>query len=186
SVAIGFAFRDILQNFLAGRIILLGRPFSEGDWIRYGDFEGNVTDISTRSTWMRTFDGRDVTIPNAELFTNPVTIMTRSPMIRSDYEFGVSYAADIDKAIGTILAAIKSVEAVSEEQPPDAGVSDLAGSSVNIKARWWTKTGDAYGAKLAVMKAVKQALDEAEIEIPFPQRDINLSRDVVRELKRAS
>jgi small-conductance mechanosensitive channel len=186
SVAIGFAFRDILQNFLAGLLILLRRPFSEGDWIEFDGYEGVIKEISTRSTWIRTFDGRDVSIPNGEIFTNPVTIMTREPNIRTDYEFGISYDADIGQAKKVILDAIKSVEGVSNFKEPDVGVSDLAGSSVNLKARWWSTTDDVYSVKLGVLEAVKNALDAADIEIPYPHRQLLIQDDVAQSIAQAA
>ena len=170
SVAIGFAFRDILQNFLAGILILLRQPFSIGDWVQFGDHSGLVTEISTRSTWIRTFSGHDVSIPNGEIFTNPIVIMTRDPVMRSEYVFGIGYDADIDRALEVILGTIKSFDAVIGDPPPDAGVSDLADSSVNIQARWWTKVADAYFTRMEILAAVKKALDEAGIDIPYPHR----------------
>lgn len=174
SVAIGFAFRDILQNFLAGILILLREPFNVGDWVRFGDHEGIVQSISTRSTWIRTFDGRDIAIPNGEVFTNPMTVVTRTETLRAQYEFGISYDADIDHAMDVILKAVCSFDAVLSDPAPDAGVADLAGSSVNIRARWWTMNDDYYGTKLAVIKKVKQALDDAGIDIPYPHRQVVL------------
>jgi small-conductance mechanosensitive channel len=172
SVAIGFAFRDILQNFLAGILILLREPFSKGDWVQLGDHEGIVTAISTRSTWIRTFDGRDIAIPNGEVFTNAMTVVTRTPTIRAQYEFGVAYDTDLDRAMEVILDAVRAFSTVLDDPAPDAGVADLAGSSVNIRARWWTTNDDFYRTKLDVIKAVKEALDEAGIDIPFPQRQL--------------
>lgn len=186
SVAIGFAFRDILQNFLAGLLILLRRPFAEGDWIKFDGYEGVIKEISTRSTWIHTFDGRDVSIPNGEIFTNPVTIMTREPHIRTDYEFGISYDADIDLAKKVILDAIKSVDGVSDFKEPDVGVSDLAGSSVNLKARWWSTTDDVYAVKLGVLEAAKKALDAANIEIPYPHRQLLINDDVAQSIAQAA
>ncbi|WP_157747558.1 mechanosensitive ion channel family protein [Cohaesibacter sp. ES.047] len=174
SVAIGFAFRDILQNFLAGLLLLLRQPFFEGDWVKFGSHEGIVTEISTRSTWIKTFDGRDIAIPNGEIFTNSLTVMTRDPMIRSDYEFGIAYDADIGQAKTVILEAARKVKGVSEEKGPDIGVSDLAASSVNLRLRWWTTTDDVYGAKLEMLQKVKEALDAAGISIPFPHRQLIL------------
>lgn len=182
SVAIGFAFRDILQNFLAGILILLREPFSVDDWVKLGDHEGIVTAISTRSTWIRTFDGRDIAIPNGEVFTNPMTVVTRTPTIRAQYEFGISYDADIDRAKRAILDTINRFEAVLEDPAPDAGVSDLAGSSVNIRARWWTKNADYYQTKLSIIQAVKEALDEAGIEIPYPHRQLVIDQAAAADL----
>ncbi|WP_319529912.1 mechanosensitive ion channel family protein [uncultured Cohaesibacter sp.] len=179
SVAIGFAFRDILQNFLAGLLLLLRQPFFEGDWVKFGNHEGIVKEISTRSTWIKTFDGRDISIPNGEIFTNSLTVMTRDPMIRSDYEFGISYDADIEKAKNVILEVAKKVKGVSSEKGPDIGVSDLADSSVNLRLRWWTTTDDVYGAKLEMLQKVKEALDAADIPIPFPHRQLILDDDAL-------
>ncbi|AVX03646.1 putative MscS family protein [Maritalea myrionectae] len=182
SVAIGFAFRDILQNFLAGLIILLRQPFKAGDWIKASRYEGIVREISTRSTWIRTFDGQDVSIPNGEVFTNAFTIVTRDPIMRTDYQFGIAYDADIDHAKETILGAIKSVEAVSSDPQPDIGVWEFADSSINLRARWWTSTDDFYDARMNVLEAVKKAMDGADIEIPFPHRQILVQDEVVESL----
>ncbi len=186
SVAIGFAFRDILQNFLAGLIILFRRPFVVGDWIKFSSYEGIVRDISTRSTWIKTFSGRDVSIPNGELFTNPVMVMTKDPLIRGDYAFGIAYDADIDKAEAVILETLKSFDTIRTDKEPDVGVTDLADSAVVLTARWWTTTADAYTTKLAVLKAVKKALDAAEIEIPFPHRQLVLPEGALPQVNDAA
>lgn len=183
SVAIGFAFRDILQNFLAGILILLREPFSVDDWVKLGDHEGIVTSISTRSTWIRTFDGRDIAIPNGEVFTNPMTVVTRTPTIRAQYEFGIAYDADIEQAKTVILRAVRSFDTVLDDPAPDAGVSALAGSSVNIRARWWTTNDDFYNTKLAVIQAVKEALDNADIEIPYPHRQLVFDQSAALNIK---
>ncbi len=183
SVAIGFAFRDILQNFLAGLIILLRQPFQVGDWIKASDYEGTVREISTRSTWIRTFDGQDVSIPNGQVFTNAFTIVTRDPIMRTDYQFGIAYGADIDKAKEVILKAIKSIDTVSDYSEPDVGVWGLEDSSVNLRARWWTTTDDFYGTRMAVLEAVKKALDHAGIEIPFPHRQLLVQDELIESLK---
>lgn len=181
SVAIGFAFRDILQNFLAGILILIRQPFTEGDWIRYAGFEGFVNEISTRSTKISTFDQRLIIIPNGEIFTNAVMVMTAEPNLRTEYDFGVAYDTDIGEAVETILQAIRSTQNVLVDPAPDAGVVDLAGSSINIRARWWTQTLDAYSTRYAVMKNVKEALDANNIDIPFPIRTLNIAKPLAFE-----
>lgn len=183
SVAIGFAFRDILQNFLAGILILIRQPFTEGDWIRYEDFEGIVEEISTRSTKISTFDKRLIIIPNGEIFTNAVIVMTAQPYLRREYDFGVGYDTDIDEAISTILDAVKSTKNVLSDPAPDAGLVDLAGSSINIRARWWTDTMKSYHTNYHVMKNVKEALDAKGIDIPFPIRTVQFNDPL--PLKRA-
>lgn len=180
SVAIGFAFRDILQNFLAGLLILLREPFTQGDWIKFGEFEGMVSEISTRSTWLKTFDGQDVTIPNGQIFTSPVQIYSKEPLVRTQYDFGVSYDADIDEAISVIEKVVKSIDDISKDKRPDVGVIDLAGSSVNLRARWWTTTDKVYSVKVKVMRAVKLALDEAGIDIPYPHTQLLLQDEFIK------
>lgn len=90
-VAIGFAFRDILQNFLAGILILLTEPFQIDDQIVFKDFEGTVENIQTRATTLRTYDGRRIVIPNSELFTNSVVVNTAFETRRLEYEIGIGY-----------------------------------------------------------------------------------------------
>lgn len=177
SVAIGFAFRDILQNFLAGILILIREPFVKGDWVKFGDYEGIVSSISTRSTWIRTFDGRDIAIPNGEVFTNAMTVVTKSDKMRGQYEFGIAYDADLRAAMQVILETIKSHEKVLNDPAPDVGVCDLAGSSVNIRGRWWTDNADFYRTRLDIIEAVKLALDDHKIAIPFPTRTLEIVKN---------
>ena len=114
-VAVGFAFRDILQNFLAGILILLTEPFEINDQIVFKSFEGTVENIETRATTIRTYDGRRIVIPNAELFTNSVTVNTAFDKRRIEYDFGIGYGDDIDHAKQLILEAINETEGVLQD-----------------------------------------------------------------------
>lgn len=174
-VAIGFAFRDILQNFLAGILILLTEPFQINDQIVFQDFEGTVENIQTRATKIRTYDGRQIVIPNSELFTNSVTVNTAFESRRLEYDVGIGYGDDIDQAKQLILEAIRSVGCVLKDPPPDALVVELAESSVNIRARWWIKPprrADALNAQDQVLVAIKNKLTANGIDLPFPTRYI--------------
>jgi len=131
-IAIGFAFKDIFQNFLAGILLLLTEPFTIGDQIKYKDFEGSVEDIQTRATTIKTYDGRRVIIPNAEIFTNAITVNTAYDKRRLQYDVGIGYGDDIARARQLILEAVREVEGVLTDPAPDALVMDLAESSVNI------------------------------------------------------
>ncbi|MGD1919275.1 MAG: mechanosensitive ion channel family protein, partial [Pleurocapsa sp.] len=102
-VAVGFAFRDILQNFLAGILILITEPFVIGDQIVFKDFEGTVENIQTRATTIRTYDGTRIVIPNAELFTNSVKVNTAFEKRRLQYDIGIGYGDDIAEAKRIIL-----------------------------------------------------------------------------------
>jgi len=174
-VAIGFAFRDILQNFLAGILILLTEPFQIEDQIIFKDFEGTVENIETRATTIRTYDGRRIVIPNAELFTNSVTVNTAFEHRRLQYDVGIGYGDDIDRAKQLILEAIASVDGVLRDPAPDALVMELAGSSVNIRARWWIqppRRADALDKQDQVLTAIKNKLVANGIDLPFPTQQI--------------
>lgn len=119
-VAIGFAFRDILQNFLAGILILLTEPFRIGDQIVVNSFEGTVEEIQTRATTIRTYDGRRVVIPNSNLFTESVIVNTAFENRRLQYDIGIGYGDDIAHAQDVIRKALATVHGVMTDQPPEA------------------------------------------------------------------
>ena len=175
-VAIGFAFRDILQNFLAGILILLTEPFQINDQIVFKNFEGTVENIETRATTIRTYDGRRIVIPNSELFTNSVTVNTAFENRRLEYDVGVGYGDDLDWTKQLMLEAMHSLDVVLKDPPPDVLVMELAENSVNIRARWWIQPprwSDALDSRDQVISAIKQKLYvENGIDLPYPTRQI--------------
>ncbi len=174
-VAIGFAFRDILQNFLAGILILLTEPFQIDDQIVFKDFEGTVENIQTRATTIKTYDGRRIVIPNSELFTNSVTVNTAFEHRRLQYDIGIGYGDDIDEARRFILEAVHETDGVLETPAPDAIVVELAGSTVNIRARWWVappRRADVLDLQDRVLTNIKNKLTANGIDLPFPTQQI--------------
>jgi small-conductance mechanosensitive channel len=174
-VAIGFAFRDILQNFLAGILILLTEPFRIGDQIVVGNFEGTVEEIKTRATAIRTYDGRRVVIPNSDLFTQSVVVNTAFDSRRLQYDVGIGYGDDIARAKRIILQTISTVDGVLKTPPPEVLVVDLAASTVNLRARWWIsppRRADLMDSMDRGLHALKDALTEAGIDLPYPTQQI--------------
>ncbi len=174
-IAIGFAFKDIFQNFLAGILLLLTEPFLIGDQIKYKDFEGTVEDIQTRATTIKTYDGRRVIIPNAEIFTNAITVNTAYDKRRLQYDVGIGYGDDIAHARQLILEAMREVDGVLQDPAPDALVMDLGESSVNIRARWWInppRQADVLDAKDRVLETIKNKLSANGIDLPYPTRQV--------------
>ncbi len=151
-VAIGFAFKDILQNFLAGILILLRQPFRVGDQVILGGHEGTVESIDTRSTVIKTYDGHRVLIPNGEVYTSPMVVLTAYEARRSQYDVGIGYADDIGKAAAKMLEIMQSTDGVLSDPAPDVLVVDLAGSTVILRARWWT---DPHKNEVVTSVAVK-------------------------------
>jgi small-conductance mechanosensitive channel len=175
SVAIGFAFRDILQNFFAGILLLLSEPFRIGDQIIVNGFEGTVEDIQTRATYLMTYDGRRVVIPNSNLFTNSVTVNTAHEKRRLQYDVGIGYGDDVARARALMIEAAREVEGTLEEPPPEALVVDLAGSSVNLRLRWWIsppRRSDVVFTTDRVLEAVRNKLTAHGIDLPFPTQQI--------------
>jgi small-conductance mechanosensitive channel len=173
-IAAGFAFKDIFQNFLAGVLLLITKPFVVGDQIVFRDFEGNVEQIQTRATLIKTYDGRRVVIPNAELFVNPVIVNTAFPQRRMEYDIGIGYGDDIEKAKEIILAVMREAEGVAPDPQADVIVVDLDDSAVKLRARWWSdaRIADVLLAQDRVLCAAKQRLQAAGIDLPFPTRQI--------------
>ena len=174
-VAVGFAFRDILQNFLAGILILITEPFVIDDQIIFKDFEGTVEDIQTRATTIRTYDGTRIVIPNAELFTNSVKVNTAFEKRRLQYDIGIGYGDDIAEAKRIILDVLNSNPEAIADPPPEALVVDLAGSTINIRARWWVdppRRAEVLDSQDWVLTELCNKLVAAGIDLPFPTQQI--------------
>ena len=174
-VAVGFAFKDILQNFLAGILILLTEPFQIEDQIIFGDYEGTVENIQTRATTIRTYDGRRVVIPNAELFTNAVMVNTAYERRRLQYDIGIGYGDDIGRAKEIILNVLGSETDVLTDPQPEALVIELADSTINIRARWWIeppRRADEMSSYDNILHNICTELVDAGIDLPFPTQQI--------------
>jgi small-conductance mechanosensitive channel len=170
SIAVGFAFKDILQNWLAGLLILLRQPFRQGDQVVVGPHEGSVERIEARATLLRTYDGRRVIIPNSDVYTQAVTVNTAFDQRRNEYDVGIGYGDAVDRACRVILDALAAIDGIAHEPKPEAIPWELAGSTVNIRIYWWTgpTRAEVVHVRGRVILAVKQALGEAGIDIPFP------------------
>ena len=175
SVAIGFAFRDILENFLSGIILLLTEPFRINDQIVVGDFEGTVEDIQIRATAIRTYDNRRVVIPNAQVFTNPVIVNTAFQRRRIDFEFTIGTSDDVPAAKAAIVHAISGIKGILESPAPDVIVSELGDYGIVLQARWWIaspRKADALDTRDRVLLAIRDTLLSQGIDLPYPTHQI--------------
>lgn len=137
-LALGFALKDIISNFVSGILLLVLRPFELGDEIVIGDTEGRVERIELRATQIRTYDGRVVLVPNAEIFTNRVTNNTAAAMRRGSVECHVGYGDDLRTVVEALLRASRRTEGVLEAPAPDVRVRALAADGVRVESRFWT------------------------------------------------
>lgn len=182
SVAIGFAFKDILQNWLAGMLILLRQPFEINDQIVVNGYEGTVERILTRSTLIRTYDGLRAVIPNSDIYTSAVLVKTAHDLRRSQYDIGIGYGDGVEQARDVVLEALRTIPEIKTDPAPEALVWDLAASWVTIRARWWTdsRRADVVQVRGQVVTAVKHALDEAGIDMPY-ETNVMLFHDQTEE-----
>jgi len=180
SVAIGFAFKDIFENFFAGILILWKYPFDKGDFIECGDVKGRIEDITIRMSMIRQVDGQLVVVPNAFLFKNPVDVLTSQRTRRTTVICGVAYDTDLDEAQRVMQQAVEGCDSVDGGHPIEIFSQTFADSSINFEVTWWTgsKPVEIRQSRDEVVRAVKKALDKAQIEIPFPQRTLWLPKPI--------
>ncbi len=166
-VAVGFAFKDIFQNFLAGVIILVSRPFRIGDIIAVKGFEGTVEDIQTRATMIRTYDNQRIVIPNSTVFTEEVKVITAYENRRTEVEFTIDYAGNLELAKETIRHVLGENENVDKTPAPDVLTMNFLGDGVQLRLRFWVTPEKANPliVRDAVMTAVKVALDAKGIAL---------------------
>ena len=167
-IAIGFAFKDIFENFLAGILILVTRPFRIGDQIIYDRYEGTVEEIQTRATWLKTYDGRRVVIPNSELFKNSVTVNTAFETRRLEYDFKLAAGEDVEKAKAVIIQVMRESKDVLADPKADAVVIGFDQGSVTLRARWWSRSriADVLLGQDHVLATARAQLAAAGIRLP--------------------
>ncbi|WP_420593476.1 mechanosensitive ion channel family protein [Deinococcus sp.] len=174
-VAIGFAFKDIFQNLLAGILILITRPFKIGDQIVTGDHEGVVEEIQVRATLLRTYDNRRVVVPNSDLYTNRVIVNTAFDRRRLAVTVGIGYGDDIAEAKQLIIKTVNQLEGILQDPPPVVLVTSLADFSVLLEVRFWIdppKRREQVEAEDQVLEALKSVLVEAGIDLPMPTQQV--------------
>ena len=189
SVAIGFAFKDIFQNLLSGILLLLSEPFRIGDQIISGNFEGTVEDIQIRATTIRTYDGRKVVIPNSQLYTSPMTVNTAYSQRRLEFDVGIGYENNIVDAQRVILNVLKAAPTVSKLAEPSVIATALADSSVVLRVRWFIDDGTQTNRVASINEViilVKEALEKANISIPFPVTTLDTNHPLLVKIENSS
>ncbi len=171
-IALAFAFQNILENFIAGILILMRRPIRIGEQVSLSDTEGTVADINLRTVIVRQVDGKLVYVPNASVLNNPIVNLTREGARRTTLDVGVAYHTDLDRAQQVILEQVRSVPGVLADPPPEAFVHAFGSSSIDFAVRYWHHPTIAmeWEVRDAVARGLKRELDGAGIQIPFPQR----------------
>ncbi|MGK7949627.1 MAG: mechanosensitive ion channel family protein [Xenococcaceae cyanobacterium] len=174
SVAIGFAFQDIVKNFLAGIILLVEEPFRIGDEVEINDYQGKIENISIRTTQIRTYQGEKVLLPNSTVFTNAVKVNTAYDSRRTDLGVGVDYNTPLSEAADILNRTIRRVEGVIDNPSPEIDLVNFGDSSIDFVVRYWSdpKQKEVRHVQTRAIIAIKKALDEADISIPYPIRTL--------------
>jgi small conductance mechanosensitive channel len=171
-IAIAFAAQDVIQNFIAGIIIQVRRPFRVGDQVTTMEFDGTVRDVDLRTVRLTTFDGLDVVLPARDVLGTAIVNHPRMPTRRTTLAVGVRYDTELTLARRVVLEALARVDGVEAEPEPVAWVREFGDSSIDLDVMFWHRSDIAtlYRVRSEAATAIKAGLDRAGIEIPFPQR----------------
>ncbi len=185
SVAVGFAFKDIFENFLAGILIMLRDPMRIGDFIDCDGVEGKIEKITVRDTYVRQTNDELLLVPNAHLFKNPVQIVTDKAIRRYEIIAGVGYGESVDDCRELIKQAVEELTDIAPNKPVEVYACEFGDSSVNFTVRWWagSKPIDLHKTRDKVIAAIKRKLDENGVEIPFPYRTLTFADTLSIETK---
>ncbi len=140
AVVLGFAFREIVENFLAGFFLAFNPPFNLGDLIESESLQGTVKNVELRSTHIRTFDGRDIYIPSSQIFKNPLINYTKDGLRRQEFTIGIDYADDAEAASGLLRKIIVQSDLALEKPAPFVGITSFTSGFVELTAQFWIDT----------------------------------------------
>lgn len=176
-IVIGFAVQSVVSNLFSGVFLMFDRPAKTGDLIELpqSNIYGRLMDITIFSTRIKLFDGSIVRVPNEKIFTSEMRNVSGSEVRRIDVTLGVAYKEDIDYAIEVIKKATTKLQYVLKEPKPEVWTEQLADSSVQLKVLTWIPRDEWDNVGPILLKELKKEIDDAGIEIPFPQRVIHYS-----------
>lgn len=175
-LAIGLSLQDSLKNFAAGVMLLLFKPFKEGDFVEVAGVSGIVEKIAIFTSVMRSADNRELIIPNGSIYSDVITNFSARETRRVDMVFGVGYDADLRQAKQLLVDIISEDARVLKDPDVVIAVSELADSSVNFIVRPWVNSADYWGVLWDTTEKVKLRFDEAGVSIPYPQMDVHLHK----------
>jgi small-conductance mechanosensitive channel len=175
-LTVGFALQDIARNFVSGILLLVRQPFNIGDAVKVSDYSGKVTEINTRDTVIKTWDGELVIIPNIDVFTQPIINYTQHKMRRRVVRAGIGYEEDIGEVVNMLTHAVTSVEGVQEDPAPSIVVEELGDSAVQLSIYFWInqETHGLFDVHSAVVSAIKNLADVEGIDMPYPTQIVRL------------
>lgn len=176
-LAVGLALQGSLSNFAAGVLMIIFRPFKQGDFVEGAGVAGVIEEVHIFNTVMRTGDNKTIIIPNGNLMNGNIVNYSTKPTRRLDFVFGIGYDDDIRKAKQVLEEILNSDERILKEPAITIGLLELADSSVNIAVRPWVKSSDYWPVHFDITEQVKLRFDEEGISFPYPQQEVHIQRD---------
>ena len=176
-LAVGLALKDSLSSFAAGVMLIIFRPFQLGDFIEAGGIAGLVEEIRIFHTVLKTGDNREITMPNAQIYSGTIVNYSARDTRRIDLVIGIGYDDDIKKARDLITQVLEADETVMQDPAPTIMLMELGASSVDFAVRPWVKSSDYWTTRAALLEAIKESFDKAGVSIPYPQQDIQLFQE---------
>jgi small conductance mechanosensitive channel len=170
----GLAVQGLLANYAAGIAIIISRPFKVGNTVTIHDVFGEVTDIKLATTILRTEDGERITLPNKHVVGEILMNSFDNRLVET--EVGVSYSDDPEQAIVALRQAVSRLDCVTDDPGPMVGIERFGESSIDIGVRCWVPTNRFIQSKFEINSTIYEAVKVAGLTIPFPQRDVNLSK----------
>jgi small conductance mechanosensitive channel len=174
-LAVGLAVKDSLSTSAAGLMLFFLRPYKAGDYVDCGSISGTIKEMGLFSTVLMTVDGLFISAPNSVIFGNPIKNYSRNPLRRADITVGIAYGDSLPKALTVLREFLLKNDLIEKDPAPDVLVADLADSSVNLTLRFWVKTADYWTAYWMVRKELKNTIESAGLNIPFPQRVVTFA-----------
>ena len=184
-LAVGLAVKDSLSNIAAGLMLLLLRPYKVGDYVDCGSVSGTIKEMGLFTTTLSTPDGIFIAAPNSVIFGMPVKNYSRNATRRVDITIGISYGDSLPRGIEILQHLLNGNELILKDPPPQVLVADLADSSVNLTLRFWVPTAHYWDAYWQVKGQLKETIESAGLNIPFPQRVITFANAVPEEKRKA-
>ena len=184
-LAVGLAMKDSLSNIAAGLMLLLLRPYKVGDYVDCGSVSGTIKEMGLFTTILSTPDGIFIAAPNSVIFGTPVKNYSRNAIRRVDITVGISYGDSLPQGIQILQDLMVKNELILKDPAPQVLVADLADSSVNLTLRFWVPTAKYWDAYWQIKGQLKETIESAGLNIPFPQRVITFANAIPEDEKKA-
>lgn len=182
-LAIGFAVRDTIENYIASILLSIRRPFAPNDLVIIEGLEGRVTRLNSRATFLTSLDGNELRIPNSIVYKAKITNFSQIPERRFEFTVGVDHANDLCRTLATALAAVKSVKRVLATPEPSVVIHGIDESSVAIRVFGWVdqRTSEFLKVRSEAIRAVKEAFERDSIAMPAPIQNIRMVEEARAE-----